>query len=381
MTKPTYGFKVASQVDQKRWDEDLMKSQSAYFFQTAEYQSFMANSKNKTPIFISIVDGTGATNGQLGLIIDEIPMTYSTTKLRVLAKGVSKLGKRATWAGGPIIHSGDHESRMRILRTIIEALDFVAQKYNIIMIDGYTSPRDAYNENFKDELKLNGYKINDFFTFMTNLSKSDEEIWNGLNKNAQRDVLRAEKRGIVVKELTLDALDEYFSLSKVWAKTKGITKSIPHTMKENYWNYYKKGVEKVFLAYEEGELVATHRLGCFNGIMYSHSLINSYEKQGSLGGPYLTWFAIKWAKQNGIRYFDFSGGESPPDGNDEQYQKQWSSLLAYKRKWGGQEIPYFHWIKIRKKLSYKAMRALLRVDWSYRSFKKKKHDGAQKVAK
>ena len=376
-----YEFKVASQVDQQKWNTYLMKSQSAYFFQTAEYLLFMANSKNKIPIFISVVDETDNTKGQLGLIIDEILLTHSN-KLKVFAKGVSQLGKRATWAGGPIIHADDRDSRIQILRMIIKALDFVAQKHNVIMIDGYTSPQDTQiDDDYKNELKINNYRINNFFTFMTDLSKSEEEIWNGLNKNAQRDVTRAEKRGITVKELTIDTLDEYFSLSKVWAKTKGITKSIPKSMKENYWNYYKKGVEKVFLAHEDGELVATHRLGCFNGIMYSHSLINSYEKKGSLGGPYLTWFAMKWARQHGMRYYDFSGGESPPDGNDEQYQKQWNSLLTYKRKWGGQELPYYHWVKIRKKLSYKAMRALLKVDWSYRNFKKKKYDKTQKSTK
>lgn len=370
-----FEFRVTTQVEQQKWNDDLMKSRSAYFFQTAEYQLFLANSKTKIPIFISVIDQTGTTKGQLGLIIDEIPMTYSTPKLKVFAKGVSKLGKRATWAGGPIIHTDDNDSRIQILRTFIKALDFVAEKYNIIMIDGYTSPKDQGIDNdYKNELKVNGYQISNFFTFITDLAKSEEEIWNSLNKNAQRDVLRAEKRGVIVKELTIDTLDDYFSLSKIWAKTKGISKSIPNSMKENYWNYYKKGVEKVFLAYEGGELVATHRLGCFNGIMYSHSLINSYEKQGSLGGPYLTWFAMKWAKQNGIKYFDFSGGEAPPDGDDEQYKKQWGSLLAYKRKWGGQELPYYHWVKIKKKLSYKMMRALLKVDWSYRTFKKRRQE-------
>jgi lipid II:glycine glycyltransferase (peptidoglycan interpeptide bridge formation enzyme) len=108
--------------------------------------------------------------------------------------------------------------------------------------------------------------------------------------------------------------------------------------------------------------------------MYSHSLINSYEKPGTLGGPYLTWFALQWAKQNGMRYYDFSGGEAPSDEGIEQYQKRWGSLLTYKKKWGGQELPYYHLVKIRKRLSYKAMRALLKVDWAYRSYKKKKYE-------
>ena len=127
------------------------------------------------------------------------------------------------------------------------------------------------------------------------------------------------------------------------------------------------------MAYEDGKLVTTHRLGWFNGIAYSHKIINSYSRPTSLGGPLLMWHAIEWAKKSKMRIFDFSGGESPPldDIDKKKYNEQWDSLLSYKRKWGGSEFPYYHVVKVQNNWRYKLIRALKKLDWSFRNYKRK----------
>ena len=77
-----------------------------------------------------------------------------------------------------------------------------------------------------------------------------------------------------------------------------------------------------------------------------------------------------------MKMYDFSGGQMPSNqNNDEQYEKQWSSLLAYKAKWGGKELPYFHFVKIQKKNNYNMMRILLKIDWFVRNYKKDRFSG------
>ena len=219
----------------------------------------------------------------------------------------------------------------------------------------------------------------DIWTFpisINDFSKNfgDMSLCENFHFPASGDIIRAEKRQIRIRELkNLDELDDYFRIKENWLATKGIKSSnITENVKQNYWNYYKKKIEKVFLAYENDELVATHRVGCFNKIAFSHKITNSYLKPTSLGGPLLTWQGLKWAKDSGMKYYDFSGGELPPKNprEVEEYNKQWESLLAYKRKWGGKEYPYYHFFKIMKKKSYKITRALMKTDWKIRNYKK-----------
>jgi len=74
-----------------------------------------------------------------------------------------------------------------------------------------------------------------------------------------------------------------------------------------------------------------------------------------------------------MKIYDFSGGEAPPstEKNMKKYDEQWGSLFSYKRKWGGDEVPYYHFIKIFNKDRYKLYRALSKPDMFLRNYKKR----------
>lgn len=372
-----YKLIISKKVELKHWNNNLKKSNYSNFLQTEEYLDSQSNSKNKFPIFLSVEDKSSNIVGQLGVVIQKSPLVYSTKLLKSISKIFSVFGNRISWAGGPIIHSQNNKERIEILKLIIQGLEQISKENNVFMVDGYTNPLDIKIDNeYKQIFQKNGYNKKDFLTYVIELSNSNEDIWNGLSKGAKRDVSKAEKNNISVKELEHKDLEEFYKLAIIWAKTKGIEKSDNSSMMEQYWRHYQKGVEKVFLAYENGELVSSHRIGVFNDIAYSHSLVNSYRKKGSASGPYLTWRGIQWAKENGMKIYDFSGGEAPSnENNNELYEKKWGSLLAYKRKWGGKEVPYFHFVKIQKKKSHKIIRILLRLDWILRNYKRNRFTG------
>ncbi len=372
-----YNFEILDSVDSKSWNNNLKKSQYSTFFQTYEYLNSQASQRDipDFPIFINIYDEKKNVKGQLGMIIFQSARAYSSKYVEKGLNFFSKLGKRASWVGGPIIHENDKKLRLEILRTILNAIDIIIAKNNIVVVNGYTPPQDLLiDDNYLSEIKNNGYGIENFFTFVSDLRNSLDDIWNNVHKNTIRDVKRAQSRNIIIKELTdYNQLDDYFALSNTWKKTKGIGIQVSKNFNEKYWNCIKAGTEKVFLAYENDDLVASHRLGCFNDIAYSHKLTNSYSKPTSLGGPLLTWKAIEWAKKSGISIYDFSGGESTPtdERDKKRYSEQWDSLLIYKRKWGGKEFPYYHLIKLKNEKKYKIFRILSKPDWIIRNYKKK----------
>ena len=292
---------------------------------------------------------------------------YSNSLFQNALKLIANLTRRGIWLSGPIIHSDIKKERLEILQQIITAIDVVCKQYDLVFIEGYTSPYDMLiDEEHIQLFTKNDYVTSNYITFISDLKKPIEQIWQNISKKTRGDVKRAERRNIVAKEIqTIDELKEFLLLHKVWAKTKGLEISDPFQDLTKLWNNHKSGMEKFFLAYEKNKLISALRISCFNGIAYTHFVISSYSKSTSLGGTFLTWFAIKWAKSKGLRLYDFSGG---PKLN----VKNQDSLLFYKKKWGGNEYSHYNVIKIQKKFHYVLYKYLFGLIKSYHDFKSKR---------
>lgn len=362
-----YTYKIETRADPE-WNKNLLKSVSANFFQSNEYLS--SNSKEFFPVFISVLDKDGNVVGQLGLTVIKSTVLYSSSSFRSLLHLIAKITTRGIWLYGPIIHSDNKQERSKILQTVIKANDEVCKKYDLVFIEGYTPPYDSLiDDDYMQQFANNNYGIQDVVTFIADMTKPLDEIWNIVSKKTRGDVNRAKRRNIIVKELqSYDDLKEYLILHNTWAKTKGLELADPFQDIEKLWNNHKMGVEKFFLAYQDGELISAIRLTCFNDIVYTHFVLSSYSESTSLGGTLLTWSALEWAKNSGMKLYDFSGG--PKLQNDEQ---NGNSLLFYKKKWGGDEYIHYSLVKAPKKYHYSLYKLLFGLIRSYHNFKGKRY--------
>ena len=359
-----YNFKIYTKVDSK-WNENLMKSKHGNFFQTAEYVD--SDSKDFFPIFVYVFDENGTVVGQLTIRIIKTTVLYSSPIIHKIVRILSKITSRGIWLYGPVIHSSDKQSRIEILRILLKAIDEILERYDLVHIEGYSPPYDLLvDEDYKREFKKNGYIIRDYVTFLANLDKSIDEIWQSIDKKARGDVTRAKKRGVIIKELnTRDQLKEYLLLHQRWAKTKGLVVTNPFTEEDYLWNNYKKGLEVFFLAYQDNQLISGVRIGCFNSMAHANFILSSYSGPTSLGGPMLTWYILEWAKQAGIKIYDFSGGRK----NNQDAIEDKNTLLFYKKKWGGEEYSHYNFVKSRKKTLYRLYKFLFHLAKSYHNLK------------
>jgi len=368
-----YEFEILKKVDSTKWNTQLLNCKYSTFFQTAEFLT--EDSSDKIPLFLYVYNKNGDIVGQLGITIVQTKRGYSTSTLKKIVETASKLGNRGTWVSGPIIHTEDTESRIKILQTILKALKVVIKENNLMVIGGYTPPQDfLVDEKYKHEFIKEGYKINNFKTYVTDLSQDIDTLWKKVKKNAKNDVTKAEREKVQVKEIeNKNDLKIFELLSQTWEQTKGIETTDPFASLEKDWRDYKSNIQNFFLAYKDDKLLAGLRIGRFNGIAYTHQVLNAYSQSANVGGPLLTWHAIKWAKESGFKTYDFSGGESDPKNEKDykRYSEQWDSLFSYKKKWGGEEIPYFQFIKIVNEKSYKLFRLVSKPDWIFRKYKKK----------
>ena len=239
-----YTFKILTKVDSLIWNNDLTKSNYATFFQTTNYLN--SNSKDHFPVFIYVLDQDGDVVGQLGLRIIKTVVRYSSPLFRRLLHLISSITSRGIWLDGPIIYTNDKNIRLEILQNMMDAIKVVADKYNLVHIEGYTPGYDLMiDDNYKKILTKNNLIIQDYVTFILDMKKNIDDIWSNLPKRLKQDINRAKRRNIVVKELEkYEDLKQYLFLAQKWASTKGIVNSTPVEDIENLWSENEHKIRK-----------------------------------------------------------------------------------------------------------------------------------------
>ena len=111
-------------------------------------------------------------------------------------------------------------------------------------------------------------------------------------------------------------------------------------------------ISTFFLAFQDDEARAGLTLNGFNGNVTQHSVISDGSK-GNLGGPLLTWHAIKWARSGGQRTLDLVGVNPAPTSPEEK------GIYFYKARWGGTFRTQLNLIKVLKPLKTKVFAGYL----------------------
>ena len=337
-----YRFEILSKVDPLKWNDNLLKSEHSTFFQTSHY---LKKSGDTYPVFINVYDENKAIVGQLGLKIVNTAEFYASPILLKLLKLIKSVTRRAIWIDGPIIHLHDLKQRDEVFQCIMQALEFVLKSNKVVFLYGYSPPRDLLiDQNFLKYFEKNNYQIDQYVTYITDLTKSVDEIWSKVQKYTKTNVKRAAKRGIIIKELKLkEELQDFVKLHQQWGETKGLSVIYSSDELQSLWDNISNGTEKIFFAFNNDKIISSIRISIFNNTVIPTQVLNSYSKSTSLGGPALTWRAITWAKESNMKIYDITGGTNPENTANDNTD---SSLVHYKRKWGGDQIQYYKFFKI-----------------------------------
>ena len=358
-----YKTKISTEINSNDWNSELKKSNYSTYLQTAEYLNINSN-ENTFPIFISVLDEKNAVVGQLGLLIIKTSVQYGSALFQKISKIISGVSTRGIWQYGPTIHTENKMEKKEILRMILKANNEIIKKYNLVFIEGYSAPLDVSlcDEEIKEYEKY-GYNTKKFVAFLTDLKKPIEEIWKNVQQYAKKNVNRAAKRGVTIKELkTFEDSKQAISLFQKWGKTKGLIISDPEQQLKKFWDRQNSGFEKTFLAFKEEQLVSSITISHFNNIVVPIQVLNSYSSIArNLGGPALTWYAIKWSKEFKFGIYDITGGPLLPENEQVNDKKRPFSLIHYKKKWGGKQYIHYHFIKINKKSSYMIYKKLFKI--------------------
>lgn len=344
----TLEVNVSETIDEIFWNENLEKSISSTMYQVPSYLDVYKQVFDSKPFFI-MVKKKNKVVGQLAILIHT---KYYWKDANVVSKTIgSKLNLNSIlrWEYGPIIH--DSFDKEEILNELLMAVERISEENNVTMIRGTTSPLLTFD--YSKIFAKYGYRCSKWATFITDLHKDPQTLYDTLSKETRYDIRKSEKNVLELEIVdSLPSFQEYARLafsSRIRAGER--RKENPLFVKKFWENQYHRGYLKVFLARKNGELLGAIENMVFNKNVIQYGVVNA-PKTHPLGGTFLTWNAIKWSIENNCHTYDM-GGINPVPQNEKE-----KSINFYKSKWGGKRLDYGRYIKIRKTAKSKLSAAL-----------------------
>jgi len=183
----------------------------------------------------------------------------------------------------------------------------------------------------KNKVDIAGFTRQEHTTLVIDLTQDLDIIWKNMGKKSCRyEINRAQREGIVVK--INHNFDEFYQMDKSFRGKKGLgAGSLCHPE-------FMRRYGTLFTAEVAGEIIA--------GQFYLKDEDNMRWLVGAskrlevdrdkailigCGNRLMIWEAIKYAKENGIKEFDFGGYYTGRDKNDQRY-----SINLFKESFGGE---------------------------------------------
>lgn len=149
------------------------------------------------------------------------------------------------------------------------------------------------------------------WTQILDLSKTEDELLKSFHSKTRYNIRLAEKKGVVIKEMSNDEGFKIFS--KLYFETCKRQKYFGHTPKYHkiIWDNLKKNIAHILIAFYNDVPLAAYELFYFKNTLYYPYGGTSLEYRNLMPSNLLMWEAIKLGKKLGATKFDMWGSLPP----------------------------------------------------------------------
>jgi lipid II:glycine glycyltransferase (peptidoglycan interpeptide bridge formation enzyme) len=216
----------------------------------------------------------------------------------------------------------------------LKQIEKFTQKYKTFLAK--IEPKD---EKQAQVLLKNGFKLSRFplsppKTIIIDLKKSEDQLLSQMHPKTRYNIKIAQRNGIKV-----EISDDFDSFSKIWLesqKRKKISFATTSQM-EKFWQVFKEDSFLILAKDKKGQVLAGILMPIYDKIAY-YLYAGSKKEGNKLFAPtFVTWQALKIAKEKGAKVFDFEGVY------DERFKSatsSWQGFSRFKKSFGGKEVAY-----------------------------------------
>jgi len=219
----------------------------------------------------------------------------------------TKFGNVGYISKGPVLNNSD----LKEIEIIFSNLYRITKTTKIIFL--YINPSIDLNISSASGLtrKLSPDFIKQFIgaTVVIDLDKGVEEIFSQMRRMTRRSINKGLKRGIIVSEAGRREIRNFFNLMLSTCRRQGVTPNPPDVnFIYSLWEFFRPR-KKIYLftAKYEGVIVAAIILISFGDYIKAWKIGWSGKHREKNPTSVLYWETIKWAKENGFKYYDFIG--------------------------------------------------------------------------
>ncbi len=257
-------------------------------FQTRAWLEFVAEAQGATPVLAEVRKGSDVVGYFTGL-------TFSKFGMKVL--GSSFPGWTTPYMGFNLIPG---VSRMEALAGLEK---FAWDDLKCLHLE-------VSDPNFTFDDGAAGFKAEYYGSYRTDLTKSEDELFNGMDSACRRCVRKAEKSGVIIEEAHDPAFaDEYYEqLKDVFAKQGLVPTYSVERVRSLVKHLEPAGNILLIRARDaEGKCIATGIYPGFNQIaeFWGNASFRAY--QNVRPNEACHWYAMRYWKNRGATIFDWGG--------------------------------------------------------------------------
>jgi len=276
-------------------------------FQTREWVRFVAETQGARPVLAKLSDSGKIVGYFTGL-------TFTRLGVRIL--GSSFPGWSTPYMGFNLVAGA---SRSEALGAVEQMAWNELKCVHIEVSDPHFDPHDG---------EALGFKASYYVSYRTDLTKTEDELFQGMDSACRRCVRKAEKSGVVIEEAhDLAFADEYYEqLKDVFAKQGLVPTYDVERVRSLVRNMEPSGNVLLLRARDpEGNCIASGIFPGFKQIVefWGNASFRAY--QGFRPNEFIQWYVMRYWKNRGATIYDW-GGEG-----------------AYKEKYGciPHRVPWF----------------------------------------
>ena len=162
-------------------------------------------------------------------------------------------------------------------------------------------------------LKLSHHPLFTKYTFVLDLTKSEDELLVRMHPKTRYNIRIAQKHNVIVKEDNSPAaFKEYLRLMEETTQRQGFFAHNTSYHKTMWKIMHIAGIAHLFTASYEGEILSAWIVFVWGDTVYYPYGSSSRDHREVMAPTLLLWEIAKWAKQKGLKYFDLWGAMGPP---------------------------------------------------------------------
>ena len=308
----------------KNWNNRLLKAGLGPMVQTTQ-RATTYKIEGGSPRFLKFVDSNGNILGQLMLAV--LPRFTNSSPRKILNKfpGIKKLVY--TWVQGPIIFKSENARDV-----FVSLQNYLLSKKSRVY--GSTFPLCDFNKNFISK----NFQIQEWATSLIDLRKPIDELYSNISKHSgQKNIKRAEKRGITIEEIDENNLFDYHCVKNDF-RDRMNEETYDYQATLDWWRRIKPIGYSGFLARKEGKAISGILFSYFNNIIVEAGIARSLEdiQEKLYSQDLIKWKIIEWGKNNKMNYYNLAGYNPYPKTPKEE------GIKKYKEKWGGKQFAFWY---------------------------------------